>query len=231
MVDLLLARLRAGDHPIAVRDLLAVLALPKTEKSRLNSLLYKTATAHTNPLGLPRQYRLVAHGGTPPQWSVIRTVDDPKIVDPRVRCAWAAYTVLAAHPGVTVPAAVLLRDQPSVYTLADVAASLYAHVLEEGAFVELDNDTLTFFPPPIAPDSVVVLNCDTIAGPQRDHAQCVVLGMAIIECITANPGKSVVLHAKNPGTHAVLRHVLKTNEYARALNVSLAPLPAPVVPQ
>lgn len=178
VVALLVARLAAGAPPASARELLSLLALPKTEKSRLNQLLYKTAVApaHPNPLGLPRQYRLVRTETTPPLWSAAPR--DASDIPPSPR-----------EPAPPAP-------EPAQ-------------------------------PPPairVAPLEHVFLDCDSIIGPARDHVQCVVLGMAILECVAANPGRAVALRTRNPGTHAVLRSVLKTNEYARTLDLSLAPL-------
>jgi len=227
-VAVLLARLRAGEPPISVRDLLTLLALPKTEKSRLNKLLYTTATAHaalTNPLALPRQYRLVLHKTTPPQWSAIRKADDPH-APPRARCAWAVYEVLAAHPGAPVATDAVLAAHPHAATATHAAECLREHALAPAESVSVTQAGIVLHATAPPPDDRVVLNCDAIVGRQRNHAQCVVLGMAIHECMTANPGKQVALLTLDPGTHAVLRHVLKTDEYARSLDIVVVPLPA-----
>lgn len=222
----LLARHRAGEPPAPARELLALLALPRAEKSRLNQLLYKTAAAppHDNPLGLPREFRLVRTETAPPAWAALPRATDPALA-PAERLAWRAYAAIAASPGTPVPLDALLRDAPGAPDLAGLAALVRAHTLTGAEHVEpAPPATLVLRVPAPPATERVFLDCDSIAGPARDHVQCVVLGMAILECVAAHPGRAVSLRTRNPGTHAVLRSVLKTNEYARTLDLALAPL-------
>lgn len=231
VVAVLLERHRAGDRPITARELLALLKLPKTEKSRLNSLLYTTAAAHAahaNPLGLPKQYRIVKHPTSPPQWCAIHKAED-ELAEPRLRCAWAMYEALAAHPATAVSVSAILDAHPDVLSLACAVKCLREHTLSPGERVDVSPPcSLTLHIPTVERIvEHVVLNCDTVVGARRDHAQCIVLGMAILECMAANPGKRVSLLTRDPGTHTILRHVLKTNEYARSLDLVVDPIPAP----
>lgn len=224
---LLIARCKNDQPAVTAREILAVLKRPVSDKSELNRILYKTEKAlvpEDNLLGLPEHYRLVSIRTGAPVWRVVPNCSPEILARPAAVDAWHAYAMLRARPNTAISVAELLahrsRDRMGRdYLAAEIRASMltvHEHIESHG-----DHALILRVADP-AVDDTVELDCDKLLDATRTHVQCVVLGMAIMECVVANRTKKVVLVTANPGTRSILRSVLKTNEYVRALNVGVS---------
>lgn len=225
--DLLISRCVRGMPPVTAREILGLLGRPMTAKSELNKNLYKTERAlvpEDNLLGLPEHYRLVRIQTRTPRWRVVPNCSDAILEDNAAVDAWHVYAMLRANPNTPVDVTELRNCRPRPPTREQLVEKMTAHMLTAHERVELAGDSaiiLRIADP--ADDDTVELDCDKLVDKTRTHGQCVILGMAIMECVVANRTKKVVLVTSDPGTRSILRHVLKTNEYARALNVTITP--------
>jgi hypothetical protein len=231
---LLVDRCKQGAPPVTAREIVRLLGVPQSSKSaaktEVNRLLYNTDKAlpsADNPLGLPAQYRLTKYGTAAPQWSVSPTCSQKILADRGALAAWHAYAMLCAAPNTPVDVMDLL-GYPHAPTRDALLTKMRDHILAVNEPVEPVGDTCVMLRIVVPPaDDTVELDCDAIVGQNRDHVRCVLLGMAIIDSVIANRPKQVVLTSRNPGTLAVLRNVIKTDEGARSLNIAIEDTSAP----
>lgn len=228
VVEFLIQRCRRRESPVTACEIRKLLNLPASAKSNLNRLLYKTKDAidpADNLLGLPRQYRLIFHATKVPQWNVVPNCADELLNDPDVVAAWHIYARLCAKPNTPVDVAEMLPQGDDATVKA--METMRDNMLTPHESIEQTGETtlvLRILDPVV--DNTVELNCDRVlSGARRDNAHCVLLGMAIMECVVANRNKEITLVSRDPGVQAILRYALKTNEYARSLNVRVVAPP------
>jgi len=224
VAGLLVDRCKRGEPPVDTRKILKLLELPKTSKSEVNRLLYKTfggTTPPVNLLRLPSRDRLVRRADRTPQWSVVADCTPDILAKRGALVAWQAYAMRCEAPNTTVDVAALL-PAPDAASRDALLAKMREYILTpHEPVVPVDETSLAMRINDTTPDITVELDCDAIVGQNRDQVRCVLLGMAILDCVNSNRPKKIVLTTRNPGTLAVLRNVLKTDEGARSLNISV----------
>jgi hypothetical protein len=225
VAELLVTRCVRELPAVTVREILTMLDRPLTAKSELNRCLYKTERAlvpEDNLLGLPEHYRLVVFKTGRPRWRVVPNCSAQILADNEAVDAWHAYAILRASPNVPVDMTKIINSRPRPITREHLVAKMRQYMLTAHERVELTGDaSLTLQVADPAGDDTIELDCDKLVDKTRTHGQCIILGMAIMECVVANPTKKILLVTVDPGTRSILRHILKTNEYARALNVAV----------
>lgn len=232
---------RGDGEPLTTVQIMHALSDPSVRKSDVNRVLYKCARTPEDPanaLALPHALRLcrIEPPSGAPRWAVYRKAELHKHYADDVRVAWAVYELAAQYHNARVHISVLEPKHVRELALAlgpDTLNRLLSdHILAPGEVMQIGADwkfTLACLGVTRAP---VALDCDTIIGPRRDLTHAIMLGMAILECVNANPGKKVLLETKIPGNAALLRSVFKASSYARTLDIEITlAVPPPLVPE
>lgn len=218
-------------NPLTTVQILNLLCDPQIRKSDVNRILYKTAAAHdefSNPLDLPRALRLnqVKESGGAPRWVVRHKTELYNEYTDEQRLCWAVYNLAFAHAGVRVNIAQIAFKHVRV-SLQNLGVEKVRHILDESILrgkekLELTDDWDCIYTVPTPPLLAVSFNCDAILDARRDYTHAIMLGMGILECVNANPGKKIFLETRIPGNATLITSVFKTSAYARSLNLEVA---------
>lgn len=222
--------LRKAKEPLTTVQILNELGDQQIRKSDVNRVLYKTAAAHdeyNNPLGIPRKMRLiqVKEDVGAPRWIVRCKTELYKEYTDEERLCWAIYKLAVEKEGgvgnISDIAYKHVRTDLKLLGVERVRKIIIENIIRGQEQLELRDNWDFCYTAPIPTLLAVSFNCDAILGARRDLTQAIKLGMGILECVIANPGKKIFLETRIPGNAAIIKNVFKTSVYARSLNTEI----------
>lgn len=226
VVDLLS---RNRNTPLTTIQILKLINDPEIRKSDVNRFLYK-ATASRGDLDavvIPRHLKLVQREQTvgAPRWEIRRRAELYKDYTDDERLGWAVYELAVAHAGECVNV-----DKLETKHIIDLLHGVGAQHMQEvitTSIVNTDEELLidehwnVTYTGAVMPQLGASLDCDAILSSRRDYTHAILLGMGILECVVANPGKKIFLETRIPGNAVLMKHVLKTSAFARSLGLEI----------
>jgi hypothetical protein len=166
--------------------------------------------------------------GGPPRWAVRHKTELYKEYTDEQRLCWAIYELAAARVGKRVNIAQIphkhVRVSLQSLGVVQVRTILDESILRGKETLELKDSWDCVYTAPTPTLLAVSFNCDAILDSQRDYTHAIMLGMGILECVNANPGKKIFLETRIPGNANLIKSVFKVSAYARSLDLEVVVL-------